>query len=556
MNDTSFDNLTTAKDKLSMEIHCLHQRTRVVAARTSSLELWLELRALRERVQVVVTRAMNTDLPRKTIVDEVEQRDSWMALQATAPEQVYGVPSNEELVTLKAHKAATKAFLASLAFDLRVELTNEMASQKRFKKSPSLKVPTSVEQTSSQAPFTFQRTRRTRHAAGRGNKTRQAKFVRFLVETFGVEFLRRGSGVVDVAGGKGELGFRLAFVFCVPCCVVEPREVTSNQENLRAVAGQVVRTLPLFYRARLFEHPTGNDTGGLRALPTHVRVCFPEVAAEITFSASPPIPLPPIPSPPLPSPPMQPPQPERKRLSGDDNGVMLRLRFHSNGRRMANVEDEGKRDRSGGSGGDEDDMYHSRGGGGCRAVALVSRRAGLSDQKEAKVALDGAVASNGEYQQQLPVALDISLPIYIQEGTAALAHVLQDCSIIVGMHPDEVTDAIVDTALRLGKPFAVVPCCYFPTLFLHRRLRGGEPVTQFHHYVAWLVEKGVGIKTETLGFGGRNVVVYRTVEAARAAGPSAAVGGDRQACVQCPPAANRRGLWGSGRHWQSSTTAA
>lgn len=39
---------------------------------------------------------------------------------------------------------------------------------------------------------------------------------------------------------------------------------------------------------------------------------------------------------------------------------------------------------------------------------------------------------------------------------------LQTCSIIVGLHPDQATDAIVDCALQLGKPFAAVPCCVFP----------------------------------------------------------------------------------------------
>ena len=33
---------------------------------------------------------------------------------------------------------------------------------------------------------------------------------------------------------------------------------------------------------------------------------------------------------------------------------------------------------------------------------------------------------------------------------------------VVGLHPDEATEAIVDCALAHGKPFAVVPCCVFP----------------------------------------------------------------------------------------------
>jgi hypothetical protein len=48
----------------------------------------------------------------------------------------------------------------------------------------------------------------------------------------------------------------------------------------------------------------------------------------------------------------------------------------------------------------------------------------------------------------------------------------------VGMHPDQATDAVVDAALALGCPFAVVPCCVFPALFAEtRRTPDGRRVT-------------------------------------------------------------------------------
>lgn len=46
------------------------------------------------------------------------------------------------------------------------------------------------------------------------------------------------------------------------------------------------------------------------------------------------------------------------------------------------------------------------------------------------------------------------------EGEAA--DCLQDCSLVVGLHPDQATDSIVDFALQHSKSFAVVPCCVFP----------------------------------------------------------------------------------------------
>lgn len=54
-------------------------------------------------------------------------------------------------------------------------------------------------------------------------------------------------------------------------------------------------------------------------------------------------------------------------------------------------------------------------------------------------------------------------------------------SAIVGMHPDQATDAVVDAALALGCPFAVVPCCVFPALFAQtRRTPDGRRVTSRH----------------------------------------------------------------------------
>jgi len=46
------------------------------------------------------------------------------------------------------------------------------------------------------------------------------------------------------------------------------------------------------------------------------------------------------------------------------------------------------------------------------------------------------------------------------DGT--LVKQLQSCSLVLGLHPDQATDSIVDFALQFNKPFAVVPCCVFP----------------------------------------------------------------------------------------------
>ena len=85
----------------------------------------------------------------------------------------------------------------------------------------------------------------------------------------------------------------------------------------------------------------------------------------------------------------------------------------------------------------------------------------------------------------------------------------QKCGLLVGLHPDQVTEEIVDVALLLNKPFAVVPCCVFPEQFSHRKLKNGKKVVSHDDFVQYLIEKDPHrIKATELGFQGRNVVVY------------------------------------------------
>ena len=80
--------------------------------------------------------------------------------------------------------------------------------------------------------------------------------------------------------------------------------------------------------------------------------------------------------------------------------------------------------------------------------------------------------------------------------------------LVVGMHPDQATEKIVDMALLLGKPFAVVPCCVFPFLFPNRRLGNSDtPVVTYHQFLEYLKQKNPGIVQTYLHFKGRNKVL-------------------------------------------------
>ena len=58
---------------------------------------------------------------------------------------------------------------------------------------------------------------------------RAGKFAEWLMATFGKEALTRGTGVLDVAGGRGDVSFELHTVRGVPCTLVEPRPRKLNR---------------------------------------------------------------------------------------------------------------------------------------------------------------------------------------------------------------------------------------------------------------------------------------------------------------------------------------
>ena len=81
---------------------------------------------------------------------------------------------------------------------------------------------------------------------------------------------------------------------------------------------------------------------------------------------------------------------------------------------------------------------------------------------------------------------------------------------MLGMHPDQATELIVDYALKHNKPFAVIPCCVFHRCFPDRKTADGQEVVQYQDFIKYLMEKDPAIKVEFLPFEGRNKVLYKT----------------------------------------------
>ena len=135
-------------------------------------------------------------------------------------------------------------------------------------------------------------------------------------------------------------------------------------------------------------------------------------------------------------------------------------------------------------------------------------------------------ASVALHSQQPTVHLfvdpSLSSPLSADCPSVPLLHsYLCAATLLIGLHADGATEAIVDFALLHNKPFAVVPCCVFcnesgerivqDTVNEHgdgqdRAVR--RRVRSYEDFIAYLLSKDARIRTHTLPFQGRNLCLY------------------------------------------------
>ena len=383
-----------------------------------------------------------------------------------------------------------------------------------------------------------------------GNKAKCSVFRRWVLETFGHAFLCSGAGVLDVAGGKGELAFELRNVSGVPVTVVDPRPMRLDAYVRKFRAGYYHRN-----RAPAVVASVLRPQDAPLAAPEHCRVFFfPDAwrardedarrsAAHASWRAA------------------RETRWSRRGLvasadeNADDNtgdesdesdGVMASWRPSRDANGTFGV----------GVGSDEKKEFRARrksadvsdGNARYRARGEPVRQRELFESRKASIELDGApsrtsprsMANDGTndspdvgekdpervrrstrsdvrtFGDARDAAAAVPFAMDADATFACLERALAECSVVLGMHPDQATDAIVDFALERGKPFAVVPCCVYSREFPSRRRpaspenpRGGGAVTTHAHLVQYLLAKAPGTcRTATLPFGGMNTVVY------------------------------------------------
>lgn len=95
---------------------------------------------------------------------------------------------------------------------------------------------------------------------------------------------------------------------------------------------------------------------------------------------------------------------------------------------------------------------------------------------------------------------------------------VKNASLVIGLHADGATEAIVDAALLYRKPFVIVPCCVFPNLFSERYIcvpisdncvkEKRVPVRSHDQFCTYLLARDPRFVMEVLPFEGRNVAIW------------------------------------------------
>ena len=363
------------------------------------------------------------------------------------------------------------------------------------------------------------------------NKSKCSVFRRWALETFGHALLCSGAGVLDVAGGKGELAFELLNVSGVPVTVVDPRPMRLDTYVRKFRAGFYHRN-----RAPAVVASVRRPADAPLAAPEHCRVFFfPDAWRERDAD-------------------------KRAAAARASWHVARETRWSRRGLVVASANEcatgpsdgprapEPRAERS-----DRRARYLERGEPARQRALFESRRSELAaaprpEAPDDPVAIEPfgtdprpdpeteetappATPTGADARASVPEAMDAEATF------ACLERAMAECSVVLGMHPDQATECVVDFALERGKPFAVVPCCVYSREFPARRRpatperpRGGGAVTTHAHLVEYLLAKAPGTcRSATLPFGGMNTVVYSLGSAP----------GAHETCAEIPRAETR-----------------
>jgi hypothetical protein len=363
-------------------------------------------------------------------------------------------------------------------------------------------------------------------------KPTTAIFRHWVLQTFGHDYLLNGQRyVLDIAGGNGRLAFELENLSGIKTCVIDPRPLTLKKAYNKWKSGfyDKAKSSP-----RLSRFLTHYDRTVTPKYPTHMRIFFDDALTQriVEYNA------------------------QQQQQEKYDEGLQDKEFDHNVwwaecldvARRRTWTPKGLEEDKSGL--GNSTTLTIGTASASTKKGTLVMIENDIELEEELenddtnrdagaelgqafeqmaiseKVALSAAPSLTGHKRESENFHNNTSseednddwlsrLQVDVQDASEALS-IMSDCSMVIGLHPDQATEAAVDFALAMNKPFAVVPCCVFSSHFPNRRLRGStqqQPrvrVKTTSQLVQYLCEKDERIRFETLPFEGMNQVVYMT----------------------------------------------
>ena len=298
------------------------------------------------------------------------------------------------------------------------------------------------------------------------NKGRAGEFRRWLISNFGLETLQQGSGILDIAGGKGEISFELLNLNDCPSTIIDPRNfIDYSRFKRKLLKGFYHRNEAL--NANFNQSQIPHSETDIR-IPRHVK-CFwgPPLWECLSLCLDSPCSL------------------------DDYDGSYSAFRsllFSQDFVPSQNLKAQ---------------FLHAKQFMWTDKGLQTNQKGETSDTKEAKE--ENEVVHQCEDAEQ---RIEEDILHYDTWGWAELRELLENCSCIVGMHPDQAAEGIVDFALRMKKPFALIPCCVYSKQFPRKKTPSGAQVSNYQDLVDHLRAKHPDIRTMKMPFEGKNTIVY------------------------------------------------
>jgi len=305
------------------------------------------------------------------------------------------------------------------------------------------------------------------------NKGRAGEFRRWLIDTFGVDLLRSGSGILDIAGGKGEISFELENLNHCKSTIIDPRNyIDFSRFKKKLLKGFYHRNEMISEKFNDSIHlpNTVNDV----IIPNHVKLFWTPILWECLSLCS--------------------------DFNTDDYDKDY-LQF----KEYLSFNDDDDIDDSFEFNGEE---YLQKLFNNARTYTWTDKGLKIPQQLE-YINNDKVFDDNNETGRNMNIIEDNNNNENYKEWSFnELKYLLENCSCVIGMHPDQAAEGIVDFSLRMKKPFALLPCCVYSKQFPKKKKSDGKHVTNYYDLIDHLKSKHPDIKTTKLPFEGKNTVVY------------------------------------------------